>query len=91
MASVAGRTRRCGWASIAGFVVLVVLALSLLSGSASAQKPQPVAKVAPGVYMSKISAQATGIFGHQGSFWVSGYSPRSRGSPRLLFTRTFTP
>jgi hypothetical protein len=59
MASVAGRTRRCGWASIAGFVVLVVLALSLLSGSASAQKPQPVAKVAPGVYMSKISAQAT--------------------------------
>jgi trypsin len=59
MASVAGRTRRFGWASTAGFVVLVALTLSLLSGSASAQKPQPVAKVAPGVYMSKISAQAT--------------------------------
>jgi len=44
---------------MAGFVGLVALTLSLLSGSASAQKPQPVAKVAPGVYMSKISVDAS--------------------------------
>ena len=44
---------------MAGFVVLVALTLLLLCGSARAQEPMPVAKVAPGVYMSKISAQAT--------------------------------
>jgi hypothetical protein len=36
--------------------------------------------------------QATALFGHQGSIWVSGYSPPCGDSLSwLLFTKTFTP
>jgi hypothetical protein len=61
MGSMAGRRSSIGFGRIAGIVAAVALALSLFAfvATAGAQKPKPVAKVAPGVYMSKISAQAT--------------------------------
>jgi Trypsin len=45
-------------ARTAGFVV-PVLALASLATSANAQEAKPVLKVAPGVFMSRVSAQAT--------------------------------
>jgi len=61
MGSMAGRRSSIGFGRIAGIVAAVALALSLFAfvATAGAQKPKPVAKVAPGVYISKISAQAT--------------------------------
>ena len=46
-------------ARTAGFVATVSLVFALFATSARAQDAKPVAKVAPGVFMSKVSAPAT--------------------------------
>jgi Trypsin len=45
--------------SIAAIVAAIALTISLFAASASAEEPKVVAKVAPGVYMSKVSANAS--------------------------------
>jgi hypothetical protein len=60
MGSTVARTSRFGWPAITGFVAAAVLACLLFAASARAEEPKVVGKVAPGVYLGKVSADANG-------------------------------